>query len=87
MKRCFTYRIYFTSEPTTYHVVGACNAGKAIRRAKQSWRGIAVSHKCRRLKVFKVERLFKGADVRKIKVRRLIAAGRSRDEWGKATPA
>ena len=68
MKRCFAYRVYFTCEPTTYHVVGACNVSGAIRRAKQSWRGVAVSHKSRRLKVFKVERLFKGANVREIMV-------------------
>jgi hypothetical protein len=68
MIRIFAYRVYFTIDPETYYVVGACNVRRAIRRAKRSWRAFAISHKNRRLKACKVERLYKGADVRELKI-------------------
>jgi hypothetical protein len=68
MRRIFAYRVYFASEPQTYYVVGACNVRRAIRRAKRSWRAFAVIRKNRRLNVFKVERLYKGAVVRELKI-------------------
>jgi hypothetical protein len=68
MRRIFAYRVYFACEPQTYYVVGACNVRRAIRRAKRSWRAFAVIRKNRRLNVCKVERLYKGADVRELKI-------------------
>jgi hypothetical protein len=68
MIRIFAYRVYFTIDPETYYVVGACNVRRAIRRAKRSWRAFAVIRKNRRLNVCKVERLYKGADVRELKI-------------------
>ena len=68
MIRIFAYRVYFTIDPETYYVVGACNVRRAIRRAKRSWRAFAISLKNRRLNVCKVERLYKGADVRELKI-------------------
>jgi hypothetical protein len=80
MRRIFAYRVYFTCDPETYYVVGACNVTRAIRRAKRSWRSFAITHKNRRLSVFKVERLCKGAVVRELKIASCEpsrAAGRS----------
>jgi hypothetical protein len=80
MRRIFAYRVYFAIDPETYYVVGACNVRGAIRRAERSWRAFAVAHKNRRLKVCKVERLYKGADVRELKIASCEpprAAGRS----------
>jgi hypothetical protein len=68
LRPIFAYRVYFTIDPETYYVVGACNVRRAIRRAKRSWRAFAISHKNRRLKACKVERLYKGADVRELKI-------------------
>jgi hypothetical protein len=80
LRHIFAYRVYFTIDPETYYVVGACNVRRAIRRAKRSWRAFAVIRKNRRLNVFKVERLYKGADVRELKIASCEpprAAGRS----------
>jgi hypothetical protein len=68
MIRIFAYRVYFTIDPETYYVVGARNVRRAIRRAKRSWRAFAVIRKNRRLNVFRVEQLYKGADVRELKI-------------------
>jgi hypothetical protein len=68
MRRIFVYRVYFTCDPETYYVVGACNVRRAIRRAKQSWRAFAVIRKNGRLNVCQVERLYKGAVVRVLKI-------------------
>jgi hypothetical protein len=68
MRRIFAYRVYFTCDPETYYVVGACNVTRAIRRAKRSWRAFAITRKNRRLSVYKVERLCKGAVVRELKI-------------------
>jgi hypothetical protein len=68
LRRIFAYRVYFTIDPETYYVVGACNVRRAIQRGKRSWRSFAVTHKNRRLSVFKVERLCKGAVVRELRI-------------------
>ena len=68
MRRIFAYRVYFTCDTETYYVVGACNVRRAIRRAKRSWRTFAVIRKNRRLNVYKVERLYRGAVVRELKI-------------------
>ena len=68
MSRIFAYRVYFTCETETYYVVAASNVRAAIRRAKRSWRSFAYCHKNRRLNVCKVERLYKGAVVKELKI-------------------
>jgi hypothetical protein len=68
LRRIFAYRVYFTIDPEIYYVVGACNVRRAIRRGKRSWRAFAISRRNRRLKVFRVERLYKGAVVRELKI-------------------
>ncbi len=56
--RSHTYRVYFTNDPGTYHVVSARNVRIAVQRAKQSHHALR-PFKGRKypLKVAKIERL------------------------------
>lgn len=62
--RTHTYRVYFTNEPGTYHVVSARNVRKAVERAEQSHHALRLrKERTPRLKVAKIERLdAKGKD-------------------------
>ena len=70
LMRTFTYRIYFTRQPTTYVALGGKNAKDAIRRAKRFARSTygQISFGRGKLVVLKVERLTAGAEVKLLKI-------------------
>ena len=68
--RTFIYRIYFTSQPTTYVSLSGRNAKDAIRRAKQFARSPhgRVALGSSKLTALKVERLMTGAEVKRLRI-------------------